>query len=142
MTNKKVIREPGVFRDTYRVFPMFGSIDTINSPPQWDARVMLSEGGWIGRRWMTTAELNAALERWVKRSYATALPEALTRGGEYQCGGCRFFGAFDGDYGLCCNPASENDGRVVFEHGGCPQASGIPPGSGSTVPVAQPSSGR
>jgi len=84
------------------------------------------EGGWVGRRWMTSAELNAALERWVDRSYATALPEALAHGGAYQCGGCRFFGAFDGDYGLCCNPDSENDGRVVFEHGGCPQASGIP----------------
>ena len=131
-TRKKVVRQAGSFPgETYRTFPMFGAVD-INTPPRWDARVMLSEGGWAGRRWMTSAELNAALKRWVARSYATALPEAVTHGGAYQCGGCRFFGAFDGDYGLCCNPASENDGRVVFEHGGCAKASGIPAETGTT----------
>jgi hypothetical protein len=42
-----------------------------------------------------------------------------------QCGGCRFFAALDGDYGICCNELSPNDGRVTFEHGGCIQHSFI-----------------
>ena len=92
---------------SYRVYPMFDGIE-------------LSEGGFlVGNKWMTSKELRQARERWVNHSYATALPEAVTKGGAYQCGGCRFFGAFDNDYGLCCNSDSPNDGRVVFEHGGC-----------------------
>ena len=111
---------------SFRHFPMFGSFDDEQQQaPRWDTRVFISEGGWIGCKWMTTDELWAALDRWVKRSYATAPPESAQLGGLYQCGGCRFFGAFDSDYGLCCNPLSVNDGRVVFEHGGCEHASGI-----------------
>ena len=109
----------------YRCFPLFGSYRAADEKRlSYDTRIFVSEGGWlIGRRWMSTRELEQALERWVRHSYSTALPEAVTEGGAYQCGGCRFFGALDGDYGLCCNPASAEDGRVVFEHGGCPKHS-------------------
>jgi len=109
------------------MFPMFGDMDEQHTPPEWDTRVMLSQGGWSGKKWMTAKELNAALDRWASRSYATGVPDEKYPGWlPFQCGGCRFFGAFDGDYGLCCNPVSGNDGRVVFEHGGCPQHSEIP----------------
>lgn len=104
----------------YRRFPLFGAFAyPTKEAGGYDTRIFITEGGWCGRRWMSTRELEKALERWVKRSYGTAL--AVTEGGSYQCGGCRFFGALDGDYGLCCNADSVQDGRVCYEHGGCPQ---------------------
>ena len=105
-------------------FPIFGDFHAPTEKEAFDSRIFVTEGGWfIGRRWMSTRELEQALDRWVKRSLNMALPEAVTEGEAYQCGGCRFFGAFDGDYGLCCNPGSPEDGRVVYEHGGCPEHS-------------------
>jgi hypothetical protein len=94
---------------------------------QYGGTVWISEGGWCGRRWMTTDELEKAKARWISQSYAVSGPEFEERlkeeGGRIQCGGCRFFGAFDGDWGLCCNPESPMDGHVTFEHGGCDQHS-------------------
>lgn len=82
--------------------------------------INISEGGWNGHRWMTTRELRAAVKRWVKHSYETGEEQPGYRGFiNDQCGGCRYFGAFDSDYGVCCNAASPNDGRITFEHGGC-----------------------
>ncbi len=107
----------------YRVYPMFGG------DPKHGDTVWLSEGGWLGRSWMTTRELEAAKERWIKASYRAsgkAFEERLAHeGGWIQCGGCRFFAAFDGDFGLCGNPASSMDGHVTFEHGGCENHSNL-----------------
>lgn len=79
-------------------------------------------GGW-GQEWMTVADLTAARDRWVARSYAVAPPEAETDG--IQCGSCYWYAALDGDDGLCANKDSEQDGRVVFEHGGCAKHSAL-----------------
>lgn len=124
---RRVTRELTGFQwpKSFRRFPMFGSFDGEQQPPNWDSRIFIEEGGWCGPKWMTTDELWAALERWVKHSYESAPPESAQFGGAYQCGGCRYFGAFDSDYGLCCNPKSPNDGHVVFEHGGCEYSTGI-----------------
>ncbi len=110
----------------YRVFPLFGSL------AHGDHAVWVSEGGWVGRRWLTTPELRSSRERWVQASYehdGKALEKAREQeGGIIQCGGCRFFAALDGDFGLCCNPRSWFDGRATFEHGGCKQHSSIEEG--------------
>ena len=106
-------------------FPMFGSAD----PAIGDFAIWISSGGWCGRRWMTATEMLGSLERWVTRAYFISGPayadKVASEGGSLQCGGCRYFGAFDADYGLCCNPASAMDGRVTFEHAGCPQHSNV-----------------
>ena len=86
------------------------------------SRVFVTDGG-LSQRWMSLPEVRAAVERWVARSYKTADPRAKTHGGEFQCGSCRFVMMLDGDYGLCGNAESPNDGRVVFEHGGCAEHS-------------------
>ena len=110
----------------YREFPMFGGLQ------YGEHAVLLSEGGWA-RKWMTTKELRAARERWIAESYShegPAFHEALREyGGVIQCGGCRFFAAFDADFGLCANPASWFDGRVTFEHGGCLKHSKVEDGT-------------
>ena len=98
-----------VFRDEYnvRTFQLLGG-------------VAVSEGGWIGRKWMTSKELNDTRDRWVKSSYKTGELQPDYDGWiHHQCGGCRYFGALGADYGICCNAQSVNDGKVVFEHGGC-----------------------
>lgn len=45
-----------------------------------------------------------------------------------QCGQCRFYallvGPLGSDWGACTNPNSAFDGRVKFEHDGCPQYEG------------------
>ena len=85
--------------------------------------IVVSRGGW-SNRWVSTRELRAALKRWVKQSLECAPEDAEhPEYGPSQCGGCRYFAAWDGDYGLCCNPRSPQDGRFCFEHGGCPQHS-------------------
>ena len=84
--------------------------------------VFVMDGGWA-QRWMSLSEVRAAVERCAARSYKTADPRAVTKGGAYQCGSCRFVLMFDSDYGLCGNVASPNDGRVVFEHAGCAEHS-------------------
>ena len=116
-----------VSRDKFgaRRYPFFGGRVEREGKEDLDFGVYLSEGGWLGRRWMTTFEIAKAVKRWVARSYQVAPSESLTEGGSYQCGGCRYFAAFDADYGLCCNPDSEQDGRVCFEHGGCIKHSNI-----------------
>jgi hypothetical protein len=74
---------------------------------------------------MTAKEMNKAQDRWVEGCYITGKQEPDYDPKEdwipHQCGGCRFFAAFDGDYGVCCCELSPNDGRIVFEHGGCIQ---------------------
>lgn len=86
----------------------------------WEAEVFgapkLSQGGWSGK-WLTNRELQAAHDRAIKRAYALVIPEDGR--GTHQCGGCRMFGAVNGDWGVCCNPASPNDLGILFEHGGC-----------------------
>ena len=106
----------------YKRAAMFGWMDTEHDPPEYDTRVFVDQAGWSAH-WITTKEVLASLARWAHNSYQTALKEAETDGGGYQCGGCRYFAALDNDYGLCCNPLSVNDGRVTFEHGGCDKPS-------------------
>lgn len=110
-----------------REFPLFGSLE------YGEHAVLVSEGGWCGKRWMTTKELRAARERWVRESYShegPAFHDALREyGGVIQCGGCRYFAAFDADFGLCGNPLSWFDGRVTFEHGGCLRHSNLEDGT-------------
>jgi len=81
----------------------------------------ISEGGWFyGRKWMTAKSLVKAEKRWVKRCYQTGKEQPdYDNWIAHQCGGCRWFAALDSDWGICCNESSPNDGRVVFEHGGC-----------------------
>ena len=118
----KVRRNPN-YNDV-REFPMFGTLTF------GEHAVMLSEGGWCGKRWMTTKDLRAARDRWLTASCADPLKGAREEyGGVIQCGGCRWFGAFDADFGLCCNPASSFDGQVTFEHGGCIHHSNIDDGT-------------
>ena len=86
---------------------------------QMSEGIVMSEGGWYyGKTWITGPELKTAERRWVERLYATS-PTDDHNWIEHQCGGCRFFGALDGDWGLCVNAASPNDGRLTFEHTGC-----------------------
>ena len=122
---RKVHQVPDSVAGSYRTFPMFGWVmDEEREPFDFTHCTIVSQGGWlIGKKWMTTDELWAARDRWAAASYAAAMPQALTEGGAYQCGGCRFFAALDADWGLCCNPASQMDGKVTFEHGGCVQHS-------------------
>lgn len=117
----RVQREPAGTRR----FPMFGATTRL-----FEAHaIWLSEGGWCGRKWMTTKELVAALDRWVDHAYLAGgekyAEEVANEGGRLQCGGCRYFAAFDSNYGLCCNVKSNMDGRVTFEHAGCPQHSNL-----------------
>jgi DUF3027 family protein len=62
-------------------------------------------------------------ERWLRRS------DYLERGPRWrgECLWCRFYiplaGALADDWGVCSNPASPNDGRVMFEHDGCAEFS-------------------
>jgi len=96
---------------SYRTFVLFDGTE-------------VSEGGWYsGRKWMTAKFLKAAESRWVSNSYKTGeeQPDYDTKNQwiPHQCGGCRWFAAFDLDYGVCCNEVSPNDGHITFEHGGC-----------------------
>lgn len=100
----------------------------------------VSEGGWlIGRKWMTAKYMNKLVSKWVNQSFETRvdklyknnkLPEEYLKickdrgmleytGGDGQCGGCRWFAAFDADYGLCFCEGSPNEGKITFEHAGC-----------------------
>ena len=125
--DRRIMKEDGFGGGKVRSFILFDG-------------TIVSEGGWCGQRWMNCKELLSAEDRWVNHSYNTRAdklgikdipPEFnaeqlkefdrvydLTDGCA-QCGGCRWFAAFDADYGVCCNNKSPNDGRVVFEHGGC-----------------------
>ncbi len=87
--------------------------------------IEISEGGWYNaRKWMTAQELVDAETRWVKGSYETGKEQPDYKDWiAHQCGGCRTFAALDSDYGICCNKASPNDGKIVFEHGGCKEHS-------------------
>ena len=42
---------------------------------------------------------------------------------DQECGLCAYYvpltGLFAHDYGICSNPASKFDGKVMFEHDGC-----------------------
>lgn len=63
----------------------------------------------------------ACHRRWVANGPAARTPDDGL--GPAQCGCCRYAiplqGALRSDWGVCSNPASPNDGRVVFEHDGC-----------------------
>lgn len=122
----------------YRQFPFFGGHAKRNDGTIDDYGVYLTEGGWCGRRWMTTDEIHKAIIRWVRASYKAGTKEAVEdTDGAYQCGGCRYFAAFDADYGLCCNAKSPQDGRVCFEHGGCYQHSNVETGIVDAPEVAE-----
>ncbi len=74
-------------------------------------------GGWYEGKWLTLKEIQSARTRWLEKSYKTGLES-----GHYiphQCGGCKYFGAINADYGLCFNQDSPQDGLICFEHGGC-----------------------
>ncbi len=131
---RRVMREHPEFIGRIRCFILFD--DTL-----------VSEGGWCGRKWMSAKLLLEAEKRWVIQSYKTQAGNILKNlksikqlpsefrshlvglkrldddydlsAGAGQCGGCSWLAAFDADYGMCCNEKSPNDGRVVFEHGGC-----------------------
>lgn len=79
------------------------------------------EGGWhnstLIREWMVREEIEGAEKRINERSYAGRV-EVLDPA-YFQCGGCKWFAALNGDWGICCNQESAMDGRVTFEHGGC-----------------------
>jgi hypothetical protein len=70
-------------------------------------------------------------ERWIKRknrvwpTNADDVPDAWIN---EQCGQCRFYmplqGLLSTDWGVCSNPESEFDGKVMFEHDGCEHYSG------------------
>lgn len=115
-TLTRIIYEPDGFGGKCKAYQLF-------------PRIKVFEGGWYkGRSWMTAKFFTAALARWVRNSYETGQAQPPVAGwgpGEvpHQCGGCRWHAAFDSDYGFCCNEASPNDGRVVFEHGGCAEHS-------------------
>lgn len=111
-----------VIRDGFRrKFPLFGASSVDGQT--YESTVWVTNGGW-SQGWVGAPEIKAALDRWTKRSYETAVPEEVYPNWQpFQCGGCRSFLALDGDYGLCSNRLSVNDGRVVFEHGGCGQHS-------------------
>lgn len=106
-------RVPGAFPgESYREIAM-------------SAGIVFSEGGWYyGRTWITGDELRAAKRRWIEYLYATS-PKDKGDWTEHQCGGCRFFGALDADWGVCLNGLSPRDGRLVFEHTGCSEHSDL-----------------
>ncbi|MGH2610131.1 MAG: DUF3027 domain-containing protein [Tepidiformaceae bacterium] len=94
--------------------------------------LVVAEGGWYepeGSEWLSQDELKAAGHRAWKRSDDSA-PRETEEGDSFiphQCGGCHWFAAFNYDWGMCCNETSVNDGRVVFEHGGCDRHSDLVP---------------
>lgn len=122
------------FGDKYREFLLLDGVE-------------VSEGGWYeGRKWMTAEYLRACVGRWARQSYETRADTYLRQkfsievdlvklreidryydltAGVSQCGGCRWHAAINGDYGLCCNKESPNDGKITFEHGGCIKHSSI-----------------
>jgi hypothetical protein len=102
----------------------------------------VAEGGWlIGRKWMTAKFMNKQQNKFVDSCYKTRAdnvlitdkilsPDVIERlieidkeydlsAGCGQCGGCRWFAAMDSDYGICFGENSPNEGKLVFEHGGC-----------------------
>jgi len=82
--------------------------------------VVVSIGGWTDK-WLGRRKLKRALDRWVVNSRETGKQEPDMEHDwiPHQCGGCRFAALFDFNYGLCANELSPNDGKVIFEHGGC-----------------------
>lgn len=57
--------------------------------------------------------------RWVSR----LLYHDLVKSGDPDCSTCRFLLSLSGplglDWGVCTNPVSAMDGRLLFEHQGC-----------------------
>ena len=84
--------------------------------------VLVSQG-W-GSHWLSRKDQKAAIRRAVTLSFVLADPRAVTDGSFFQCGSCRYMLALDGNYGICANKDSAQDGRLVFEHGGCDQSEG------------------
>lgn len=80
--------------------------------------IPVTRGGWqYGRGWLTEADGKAAQKRWYARA-----AQWIDAGDQLpQCGGCDFFAAMNGDWGACVCAESEHDGRIVFEHSGCPK---------------------
>lgn len=83
------------------------------------------KGGWYAGRSPTKAEIAAAEKRWHARAERHIDREDCTP----QCGGCAYFAALNGYWGLCINAASDFDGRAVFEHNGCGCHTWSPPES-------------
>jgi hypothetical protein len=76
---------------------------------------------------------SASHKRWIKnRNNWYPVEEGEDRPDEWyhkQCGQCRFYILLKGagaltDWGVCSNPESLFDGRVMFEHDGCEEFSG------------------
>lgn len=86
----------------------------MSKKPTHVAQAEAEPGGWQYGPWLKQKHVDAAEKRWVKRSFRV-------RGDNdwYQCGGCRWFAAYGGDFGVCCCEESELDGCITFEHGGC-----------------------
>lgn len=93
----------------------------------------VSEGGWFdagGKRanWISPAQLRAVEKANFER--AKAIEVALYGTGkdawvEHQCGGCRWFGALNSDWGICCGEKSPQYGQITFEHTGCAEHSSL-----------------
>lgn len=87
-------------------------------------QMRVSNANYNGK-WLSQKELHTAEARWTKRSYESgkAQPDYdhVDQWVPHQCEWCRYYAYFenDDDYGVCCNEASPNDGRVCFEHAGC-----------------------
>jgi hypothetical protein len=78
--------------------------------------------------WMSMADFDAARARYLARCSETGVREPSAPNYVlHQCGGCFWHGATGLDWGLCLNPASPHDGRIVFEHGGCEAHSDLAP---------------
>lgn len=108
---KGVRREPDGLGGSYRIIQLAGET--------------VEEGGWYGgSKWLTGSKVDAAENRWIKQANDAA-PKDDHDWCEHQCGGCRYFAALNGDWGICWNKISPMDGRVMFEHVGCEQHSDL-----------------
>jgi hypothetical protein len=65
-------------------------------------------------------------DRWIKKFPFNRSPDSPSYTEEWlneQCFTCQYYvsliGKFQSDWGVCSNPSSPLDGRIMFEHDGC-----------------------